>query len=134
MSTVKIDRSFVTGVDGSLADPVIIEAVTRLSHTLGLRVVAEGVEELAQAEALIELNIDELQGFYFARPLDARGVRCRDRRRDLVGTHSSSQRNRAGRRRERRHADARRSTRSSVDDASRRRRPCSSGGTRPLPR
>jgi diguanylate cyclase (GGDEF)-like protein/PAS domain S-box-containing protein len=71
VSTVKIDRSFVTGVDGSLADPVIIEAVTRLSHTLGLRVVAEGVEELAQAEALIELDIDELQGYYFARPLDA---------------------------------------------------------------
>ena len=70
VSTVKIDRSFVTGVDGSLADPVIIEAVTRLSHTLGLRVVAEGVEELAQAEALIELDIDELQGYYFARPLD----------------------------------------------------------------
>ncbi|MDQ1424796.1 MAG: hypothetical protein QOD72_2294, partial [Acidimicrobiaceae bacterium] len=71
VSTVKIDRSFVTGVDGSIADPVIVEAVTRLAHTLGLRVVAEGVEELAQAEALIEFDVDELQGYYFARPLEA---------------------------------------------------------------
>jgi diguanylate cyclase (GGDEF)-like protein/PAS domain S-box-containing protein len=73
VSTVKIDRSFVTGIDGSLADPVIIEAVTRLSHTLGLRVVAEGVEERSQAEALIELDVDELQGYYFDRPLEAAG-------------------------------------------------------------
>jgi EAL domain-containing protein (putative c-di-GMP-specific phosphodiesterase class I)/GAF domain-containing protein len=70
VSTVKIDRSFVTGPDGSIEDPVIIEAVTRLAHTLGLRVVAEGVEELSQAEALIELDVDELQGYYFARPLE----------------------------------------------------------------
>ncbi len=70
VSTVKIDRSFVTGPNGSIEDPVIIEAVTRLAHTLGFRVVAEGVEELSQAEALIELDVDELQGFYFARPLD----------------------------------------------------------------
>jgi diguanylate cyclase (GGDEF)-like protein/PAS domain S-box-containing protein len=73
VSTVKIDRSFVTGPDGSIEDPVIIEAVTRLAHTLGLRVVAEGVEELSQAEALIELDVDELQGYYFARPLDPDG-------------------------------------------------------------
>lgn len=73
VSTVKIDRSFVTGVDGSLADAVIVEAVTRLSHTLGLRVVAEGVEERSQAEALIELDVDELQGYYFDKPLESDG-------------------------------------------------------------
>ncbi len=66
---VKIDRSFVSGIDDSLADATIVEAVTELAHALGLQVVAEGVEGPAQASALALLGVDLAQGYHFCRPL-----------------------------------------------------------------
>ena len=57
-----------------LDDPThlaIVRAVIGLGHTLGLRVVAEGVESAQAAQALREARCDELQGFHFARPMDA---------------------------------------------------------------
>jgi len=45
--------------------------VVRLAHALGLKVVAEGVETSEQRDILIALACDELQGFYFARPMPA---------------------------------------------------------------
>ena len=57
VSAVKIDRSFVSGVGGSLADTVIVDAVTDLAHALDLIVVAEGVEELSQLEALRDAGV-----------------------------------------------------------------------------
>ncbi len=68
VTAVKIDRSFVGGIGGSLADEAIVEAVIDLAHALGLRVVAEGIEEIAQADALISMGADEAQGFLFGRP------------------------------------------------------------------
>ena len=65
---MKIDRSFVAGIGGSLADEAIVAAVVDLAHALGLRVVAEGIEELHQADALIEMGAEHGQGFYFATP------------------------------------------------------------------
>lgn len=68
---LKIDRSFVKDLPDSTDARVVVDAVIRLAHALGLRVVAEGVETRAQAELLCELGCDELQGYYFARPMAA---------------------------------------------------------------
>lgn len=66
---LKIDRSFVRDLGSSLDAQAIVEAVVRLAHALGLKVVAEGVETQDQADILAQLQCDELQGFLFARPM-----------------------------------------------------------------
>ena len=68
-SQLKIDRSFVNDIDHGTDARTIVDAVIRLSHALGLRVVAEGVETIAQQRLLTELGCDELQGFLFSAPL-----------------------------------------------------------------
>jgi diguanylate cyclase (GGDEF)-like protein len=68
---LKVDRSFVDDMLSDPADMAITRAVIALGHTLGLSVVAEGVEDLATADCLRELGCDELQGFHFSRPLPA---------------------------------------------------------------
>jgi EAL domain-containing protein (putative c-di-GMP-specific phosphodiesterase class I) len=68
---LKLDMSFVKGIGHSRADEVIVKAVLALGHTLGMRVVAEGVETLRQLEFLIENGCNEAQGYWFSRPVDA---------------------------------------------------------------
>ncbi len=68
---LKIDRSFVKDLDHSHDARAIVQAVVRLSHALGLSVVAEGVETEAQRKVLVELECDELQGFLLGRPMTA---------------------------------------------------------------
>ncbi len=68
---LKIDRSFVRDLESSLDAQAIVEAVVRLSHALGLKVVAEGVETQVQSNILAALHCDELQGFLFAKPMPA---------------------------------------------------------------
>jgi sensor c-di-GMP phosphodiesterase-like protein len=68
---LKIDRSFVTGQPGDAESAAVIRAIVRLAHELNLSVVAEGVETPAQADALIALGCDLVQGFHFARPLSS---------------------------------------------------------------
>lgn len=65
---LKIDRSFVHEL-GAHQTRSIAEMVARLGATLGVRVVGEGVEDEAQARALLALGCHEAQGFYFARPM-----------------------------------------------------------------
>ena len=67
---VKIDRTFTDGLGTDDNDTAIVKATIALSHSLGLRVVAEGVETTAQRELLRELGCDFGQGYLFARPLD----------------------------------------------------------------
>lgn len=69
VTAVKVDRSFVQGVGDSLTDEAIIEAVVDLAHALGLRVVAEGVEDVQQATVLARMGIDHAQGYHFGRPV-----------------------------------------------------------------
>lgn len=66
---LKIDRSFVRGVGDVEEDTAIVRMVIDLAHTLGMKVVAEGIEERAQAALLAEMGCDMGQGFYFSRPL-----------------------------------------------------------------
>jgi diguanylate cyclase (GGDEF)-like protein len=68
---LKIDRSFVSDLETSADARAIVSAVIELAHALSLRVVAEGVETEGQRRVLLGLGCDELQGFYFARPMPA---------------------------------------------------------------
>jgi diguanylate cyclase (GGDEF)-like protein/PAS domain S-box-containing protein len=71
INKLKVDQSFVQGMLDDGADAAIVHAVIALGHTLGLKVVAEGVENLPTAQTLTALGCDELQGFCFSRPLAA---------------------------------------------------------------
>jgi diguanylate cyclase (GGDEF)-like protein/PAS domain S-box-containing protein len=66
---VKIDRSFIERLCESEKDEAVVRLVIELSHTLGMKVVAEGVETLAQYEKLTTLGCDVLQGYFFGKPL-----------------------------------------------------------------
>lgn len=69
VSVVKIDRSFVEGLGRPGEDTAIVEAVIGLARTLGLQVVAEGVETAAQLAALRRLGCTRVQGFHLGRPM-----------------------------------------------------------------
>ena len=71
---LKIDMSFVKDVDRSPDARAVVDAVVRLAHALGLKVVAEGVETPRQQQVLVELGCDELQGYLFAKPMTARAL------------------------------------------------------------
>ena len=68
LRTLKIDRTFVDGIDLDSRRAAIVRAVVEVAHELGLRVVAEGVETAAVADTVIDLGADALQGYYYARP------------------------------------------------------------------
>src|SRR5690606_39433343 len=72
VSWLKIDRSFIAGVERDERDRAIYRAVVAMARQLDLRVVAEGVENAGQYEFLRHIGCDEAQGFYCARPLVAR--------------------------------------------------------------
>ena len=68
---VKIDKGFVSGLSSDPADRAVVRAVVDIAHTLGLRVVAEGVEQEDQLGILRALGVDEVQGYLHARPMPA---------------------------------------------------------------
>jgi EAL domain-containing protein (putative c-di-GMP-specific phosphodiesterase class I) len=69
--TVKIDRSFVSGLPQDRDDAAITQAVIAMAHSLGLEVVAEGVETQAQLDYLRRLHCDQAQGYLIGRPMPA---------------------------------------------------------------
>jgi diguanylate cyclase (GGDEF)-like protein len=69
VAQLKIDRSFVTGMTRDAKDLAIVRSVVELAHNLGLKTVAEGVEEESTVTALSELGCDDAQGYYFGRPM-----------------------------------------------------------------
>jgi diguanylate cyclase (GGDEF)-like protein len=68
LHVVKIDRSFVEKVACSTQDAVLVRSVIDMTHALGLRVCAEGVETPDQARQLVSMGCDSAQGWYFGRP------------------------------------------------------------------
>ena len=68
---VKIDRTFVESLGETRDDDAMVAGIVNLAHTLGLKVVAEGVEKPSQLQTLIDLGCDFAQGFLFSRPLPA---------------------------------------------------------------
>ncbi|HSH10197.1 MAG TPA: EAL domain-containing protein [Ilumatobacter sp.] len=71
VEAIKIDRSFVSGLGIEQEDSTIVEAVVRLGQSLGLSVVAEGIESPLQLSRLRELGCDRGQGYLFGRPRPA---------------------------------------------------------------
>jgi diguanylate cyclase (GGDEF)-like protein len=71
---LKIDRSFVKGLESSESNTAIVRAVVGLAHSLGMKVVCEGVETDAALLRLRELGCDFAQGYLLSRPLPAREV------------------------------------------------------------
>ncbi|MFZ6798677.1 EAL domain-containing protein [Undibacterium sp. Di24W] len=73
VNSLKIDRSFIQDMPGDSNDTAIVLAIVAMAKTLGLKVVAEGVENVTQLETLVACQCDEYQGFYFSKavPVEA---------------------------------------------------------------
>jgi EAL domain-containing protein (putative c-di-GMP-specific phosphodiesterase class I) len=74
ISKLKIDRSFVGDLPDDNHDSAIVKAIVLMAHTLGLEVVAEGVETTAQRRLLCETGCDLLQGFLLGEPVPAEQI------------------------------------------------------------
>ena len=74
VDTLKIDRAFVNGLDGSAEDSAIVTAAVKLAHALQLGVVAEGVETPHQLARLQAMDCEKAQGYYFSAPVPAPAI------------------------------------------------------------
>lgn len=74
LDSLKIARPFIVGLPDGELDAVFVEAIVRLATSLGLDVVAEGIESGAQCQAVAALGCTHAQGFYFGEPLAGLGV------------------------------------------------------------
>ena len=71
LDELKIDQSFVTDLPGARADVAIVQAIVSLGHSLGMSVIAEGVETQEQLACIRQLGCNNYQGFLYSRPLPA---------------------------------------------------------------
>jgi diguanylate cyclase (GGDEF)-like protein/PAS domain S-box-containing protein len=85
LDTIKIDRTFIRDVTESAHDQAIARTIVGLGHNLGLRVIAEGVEDRAQLETLRGFGCDLAQGYLFSKALPASEFSRLVR--DAAGTH-----------------------------------------------
>ena len=74
INEVKIDRSFMKGFGSTGNVRQVVTAIIRIGHTLGMTVIAEGVEEAEQCIQLRAIGCDVIQGYYFAHPMDAKSL------------------------------------------------------------
>jgi len=70
ITTLKIDKAFIDDIPGNADDWAITSAIIAMARSLGLTVVAEGVEQQAQADFLRSQHCDEVQGYWLSHPLD----------------------------------------------------------------
>jgi EAL domain-containing protein (putative c-di-GMP-specific phosphodiesterase class I) len=66
---LKIDQSFVRGMADDPNDAAIVRAIIQMAHSLGLKTIAEGVEDERLRSLLLMHRCDEAQGYHFARPM-----------------------------------------------------------------
>ena len=66
---LKIDRAFVNDIDTGKGEEVIAKSIIALAHNMSLEVIAEGVERESQSQWLRENGCDQVQGFYYSKPL-----------------------------------------------------------------
>ncbi|HXU93009.1 MAG TPA: EAL domain-containing protein, partial [Gallionella sp.] len=71
ITRLKIDQSFIRGVVSDPDDAAIVGAIISMAHNLKLKVIAEGVETREQQDFLRSRQCDEVQGYYFSRPIPA---------------------------------------------------------------
>lgn len=71
---IKIDQSFIFGLPDDAKSKAIVSAIIAMAHSLEIKVIAEGVENLAQLALLKEMGCDEYQGFLFSKPLPAKDI------------------------------------------------------------
>ncbi|MEH6473061.1 MAG: EAL domain-containing protein [Halopseudomonas sp.] len=88
-STLKIDRSFIINLCHSPREYSIVQSMIEMARQLQLSVVAEGVEEADQVEALEALGCDYIQGFYYSRPIEANAFEQLLRTQPFAITNSS---------------------------------------------
>ena len=69
VDSVKIDKSFIKDMPGDPNDTAIVLAIVAMAHTLGLKVIAEGVESDLQLQTLVESQCDQYQGFHFSKAI-----------------------------------------------------------------
>ncbi|WP_312044375.1 EAL domain-containing protein [Erwinia sp.] len=69
---LKIDRGFVNAIESTKGEAPVLDAIITLSHKLGLKIVAEGVENATQLHYLKARGVMFIQGYYYARPMDSR--------------------------------------------------------------
>ncbi|MEH6442471.1 MAG: EAL domain-containing protein [Oceanospirillaceae bacterium] len=69
LDTLKIDRSFINEVPGKQGSQAVVSTIIFLAHQLNLKVVAEGVENSEQKQFLKKLNCEQMQGYYFSKPV-----------------------------------------------------------------
>lgn len=67
---VKIDRSFISEISSDLKSCYIVRTIIEFARAMGMRTIAEGIETLRQFEILADLGCDEVQGYYFAKPME----------------------------------------------------------------
>ncbi len=70
VTQLKIDRTFIIHIAEDPRQRAIVQAMIDLAHNLNLKIVAEGVETKEQSAILVRLGCDEIQGYYYCRPLD----------------------------------------------------------------
>ncbi|MFH0934735.1 MAG: EAL domain-containing protein, partial [Pseudomonadota bacterium] len=71
---LKIDQSFTRDIETDESDAAIIRSIISLGHRLNLRVIAEGVETQEQLDFLRIRGSDEIQGYFYARPMPAEDI------------------------------------------------------------
>jgi EAL domain-containing protein (putative c-di-GMP-specific phosphodiesterase class I) len=69
IDTLKVDRSFIRNIPQDAEDKAITEAIIAMGKTLSLTVIAEGVETIEQMDFLKDHSCDEMQGYYFSKPI-----------------------------------------------------------------
>jgi EAL domain-containing protein (putative c-di-GMP-specific phosphodiesterase class I) len=74
IDVLKVDRSFVSGIDLDPEKAGLVRGIVEMGHSLRLKIVTEGIEEPGEAELLRDLRSDFGQGFLFARPMEAESI------------------------------------------------------------